>query len=292
MRRIAIALLVLALLPVAASAEEPVSIPWTEYLPALPSPSGNAGGPVAHCKKATIKCVNREVRLMRQARKRFGCDHRAVFATTYLELTKVIRSTLKEDRDYFQDRRALIFEDVIFADVYFRTLRRYERGKTIDGAWKVAMDVAMHGDYQGVGDMLLGINAHVQNDMPFVLAALTIRDAKGNSRKPDHDAVNEILNRAFEGVVKQVSARYDPFTAFETWRISPASDYFGIEMVRLWREGVWRNAERLVNAKSEDERKAVAESIHFQAEATARAIQAAALAPPGYRAQRDAYCAA
>ena len=41
--------------------------------------------------------------------------------------------------------------------------------------------------------MLLGINAHVQNDMPFVIAALGLRNKKGGSRKPEHDLVNEVL---------------------------------------------------------------------------------------------------
>ena len=43
--------------------------------------------------------------------------------------------------------------------------------------------------------MLLGINAHVQNDMPFVLAQLGLRDRKGQSRKPDHDNFNEVLDQ-------------------------------------------------------------------------------------------------
>jgi hypothetical protein len=293
MRRIALVTMLLALVvPVAATAEEPVSIPWTTLLPALPSPAGHSGGPVPGCKKATLKCVNREVRMLRRTRNRFGCDHRAVFATTYLTLTKVLRRTMKADAKYFADRRALIYEDVVFADVYFNTLKAYEQGKKVDPAWKIALDTAMSGDGQGAGDMLLGINAHVQNDMPFVLAAITLRNAKGTSRKPDHDKMNEVLNDAFDEVVKEIATRFDPLTALETYELSPVTDYFGIELVRIWRESVWRNAERLVNAKTPQERQLVANSIHGQAEVTAQAIRAATIGPPGYRAQRDAYCAA
>ncbi len=57
--------------------------------------------------------------------------------------------------------------------------------------------------------MLLGINAHVQNDMPFVLAALGQRTRKGQSRKPDHDAFNASLNRAYPRVVAAVRNRFD-----------------------------------------------------------------------------------
>ena len=274
-----------------ASAAEPISIPWETLLPALPGPAGNSGGPQPHCQRATLRCVTREVRKLRRLRNRFGCDHRAVFATTYLELTKELRRTLRRDPGFFRDRRALIYEDVLFAEVYFRTVRAWDRGQAVDPAWRIAFENAASGDGQGVGDMLLGINAHVQNDMPFVLAAITLRDADGRSRKPDHDRMNEVLNQAFETVVKQVSARYDPLAALETHQLSPVTDYFGIELVRVMREAVWRNAERLVQARTPAQYQLVADSIHGQAEATAQLIRTSLIGPPGWRARRDAYCA-
>jgi Family of unknown function (DUF5995) len=69
--------------------------------------------------------------------------------------------------------------------------------------------------------------------------------------------------------------------------LTPADDYAGIEMVRMWREGVWRNAERLLNARSDAERAQVAQSIETQAELSARMM---AEPTPGYGARRDAYC--
>ena len=61
-------------------------------------------------------------------------------------------------------------------------------------------------------------------------------------------------------------------------------------MVKTWREEVWRNAERLVNASSDAQRRQVAMQIQENAAAWARAI--AAPQTPGYRPQRDAYCEA
>jgi hypothetical protein len=274
-----------------AVAEEPVNVPWSNYLPALPSPNGNTGGPQDGCKVARMKCITKVIHKLRARQDRYGCDHRAVFSTTYLILTKVMRRTMRADRHFFRDRRALIFEDVLFANIYLKTLDTFAAGKPVDPAWQVALDATQSGDLQGAGDMLLGINAHVQNDMPFLIAAITLRDSKGRSRKVDHDAENKILDDAFDEVVHQISRRYDPLTALETHDLSPATDVFGIELVKLWREGVWRNAERLVNAKSADERAQVADTIHQQAYATALSIEAATQGPPGYRATRDAYCA-
>jgi hypothetical protein len=136
--------------------------------------------------------------------------------------------------------------------------------------------------------MLLGINAHVQNDMPFVLAALGLRTRAGESRKPDHDAINEVLDRAYADVVGAVRERFDPQVDLTNSPLTPADDIFGLEMVKGWRELVWRNAERLLNAKDDAERREVAQQIQANAANWARGF--AAVEQDGYRAQRDAYC--
>ena len=138
--------------------------------------------------------------------------------------------------------------------------------------------------------MLLGINAHVQNDMPFVVAALGQHTRSGASRKPDHDRVNQILNAAYEPVVEAVAGRYDPLITTTNAKWSPLDDVAGLELVKEWREGVWRNAERLLAARSDAERKQVAGQIQTNAATWARMIAAPQQA--GYRATRDAYCRA
>ena len=226
---------------------------------------------------------------MRSLQKRLRCDHRAVFATTYLELTRVLRQTLRKHPHFFKYSHYLYTEDALFADVYFNTFRAAGHRRAVPPAWQIAFDTARSGHVNAGQDMLLGINAHVQNDMPFVVAALGLRTPKGASRKPDHDRVNEVLDRAYQPVVNAVAERYDPllFTTNASW--DPLDDIGGLEMVKGWREGVWRNAERLVNAKSAAERRQVASQI--QQNAALWAEMMAAPQTPGYRAQRDAYCA-
>ena len=62
----------------------------------------------------------------------------------------------------------------------------------------------------------------------------------------------------------------------------------GLELVKGWRELVWRNAERLLNAEDDAERRQVAEQIQANAANWARGI--AAVEQNGYRATRDEYC--
>jgi len=268
-----------------------LNFPWPDLLPPLPTAQNPQPGPVPGCAHASPRCVDYEITRMAGLRRRLGCDHRAVFATTYLVLTQTLRATLKRDPRFFADPGYLFFEDALFADYYFRTIADGSAGRPVPEAWRIAFDTAAHGDANAGQDMLLGINAHVQRDMPFVLAGLGLREPEGTSRKRDHDRFNDVLQRAYGPVVEAIARSYDPllYTTNASW--DPVDDVGGLELVKGWREGVWRNAERLLDARDAAERQQVAQSIEDNAATWARLI-AGPPGPPGYRARRDAYCAA
>jgi hypothetical protein len=289
----ALAATALALTAPAAGADTPLrpNTDWSSLLPPAPvTPAEPQPGPVENCRRPSIGCVDRVVGRLRRLRDSLACDHRGVFATTYLELTKVFRDTLAGEPELFQFHDYLYTQDALFANVYFDAFERWEGGLAVAPAWRIAFEQAARGRITGAQEMLLGINAHVQNDMPFVVAALGIRTPEGASRKPDHDAVNEVLNRAYENVVREVGRRYDPTMDLTNPDAVTADDIGGLEMARGWREGVWRNAERLLTARSEIERRQIALQIEANAAVWARGIAAAQT--PGIRAVRDRYCAA
>ena len=264
--------------------------PWPQLLP--PDPNTTAAvqpGPVSRCRRPTMRCVDDTIRIFRIWRARLGCNHRAVFTTTYLLLTQEIKRYLQHPR-FFDDRPYLIWEVTQFANFYFGELARDRARRAVPEAWRIAFEAADSDGANGGQDMLLGINAHVQRDMPYVVAAMGVRMRSGASRKPDHDRVNEILNSAYERIVRTIAARYDPllFTTNASW--NPLDNVAGLEAVKGWREGVWRNAERLLTARTPAERASVSSSIENNAATWARLM--AAPQSPGYRAQRDAYCAA
>jgi hypothetical protein len=292
MRRAGVTLFVIALLTAAPAAHAQSSpqlpnLPWPNLLPPASSASNVQPGPVPGCRKATMRCVDGVIRKLRARRDKLGCDHRAVFANTYLLLTQEIKRTMKRNPRFFTDNRWLIYEDVTFANFYFAL---YKKDYQLPEAWKIAFDTAASGDQNAAQDMLLGINAHVQRDMPYVVASVGIRKPDGTSRKRDHDVGNDILAAGYEKIVRDAERRYDPLIGTTNSSATPLDDFGGLEMVKGWREGVWRNAERLLNAKTEQERALVAQSIETNAANWARMI-ASVPGPPGYRGQRDAYCA-
>jgi hypothetical protein len=137
------------------------------------------------------------------------------------------------------------------------------------------------------------MNAHINRDLPFVLAAVGLVAPDGSSRKPDFDAVEKWLYTATEPLLKEFAARFDP-------TIDDADDPLGLsnlatfQMVSAWREGAWRNAEALVSAPTPAARAQVAASIEAGATQTAKTLLATeSYTPPLTSAgPRDQWCAA
>jgi Family of unknown function (DUF5995) len=278
----------------APSPHPPAGLDWTRLMPPPPGPVSPQPHPVAHCLKARVRCIGVEVRRLKRLRAKLGCDHRAVFATTYLTLTKTLRKTLRSGpRKTFAHPAYLYYEDALFADIYFWTTHAHEHGAEVAPAWRIAYDTAASGNANAAQDMLLGINAHVQNDMPFVIAALGEYTRGGVSRLPDHEAVNGVLARAYGPVVHAIRNRYDPVVGVTNSDLTPLDDFTGLALVANWRDTVWREAGELDAATTQAERDQVASRIEQNAATWATLIaNANAGLPPGYRASRDGYCRA
>lgn len=287
------ALLALAA-PSASAYTPPPVIPWETLLPGLPTSGNPQFHGVPGCATATMACIDTEIKGLDALRRRFGCDHRGVFATTYELLTIALRDAMHANRHLFTDPAWVIGEDATFAGMYFNVVRRYQHHKPIPAAWRIAFDTARKGDANAVEDMLLGINAHVQRDMPHMIAAVGVRAPDGTSHKHDHDVFNEVLNRAYERVVDTIARRFDPIENLiapgYSQLLGLVGNALGDQLVQSWREEVWRHAELLLGAATPLGAQLAGVTIEAGAATWATLIAAFQL-PPGYRAQRDAYCA-
>jgi hypothetical protein len=287
-------LLPLAVVPGAVGAYTPPPVvDWTALLPGLPTVHNPQFTGITGCETPTMACIDWEIAQLDQVRRQFGCDHRAVFATTYELLTIQLKRTMLANPHVFDDPAWVIGEDVTFANLYLTAVRNDEQGKPVAPAWQVAFGNAAAGNDNAVQDMLLGINAHVQRDMPFMMAAVGLHTPDGKSRKHDHEALNAILNQAYQSVTDTITARFDPIEGVIAPASNPVLGYAGNvagdQLVLVWREEVWRNAERLLDARTPTTLVGVERSIEDNAVTWAKGI--AAIQIPGYRAIRDAYCA-
>ena len=114
----------------------------------------------------------------------------------------------------------------------------------------------------------------MQRDLPFVLAAIGMVKPDGSSRKPDHDRVNEFLNRVADELYPEIARRFDP-TVDDGELPGTADNFAEFQIIPTWREIAWRNAERLVSAPSAAARAQVAAEIEAYAASQAQTLRAA-----------------
>jgi uncharacterized protein DUF5995 len=284
--------LVLFAAPALASADDPPFLGWTALLPGLttefvPDSDNDCAAGRTRCVDAVIREMDRRFAPLAEA-----CDHDAIFSLTYLRTTEEYRRTI-EDPTFFDDTAFVNHEDAVFARYYFEAYDNWHAGRDADvpRAWAIAFRAADQRAVTAEGNILLGINAHVQRDLPFVLAALGLVAPDGSSRKPDHDRVDQFLNRVTDDIYAEVARRFDP-TVDDRNLPGTVDDFAMFQAVAAWRELAWRNAELLVSAPNAAARALVAAQIE-----TAAALQAQTLRLT-YQygllrssAGRDAYCA-
>jgi hypothetical protein len=290
------AVLAVLSLPAAARADHHDSnLPWPAALPPQEVSTTVQPRPVDHCRKATIPCVDDLIRRLRAQWRPLdrACDHRALWPLAYLRITQLLREDLGRDVPrWFRQRKWMFRVITDFSNRYFRAYEGYRRGRpaAVPESWRITFDENAAGDAHAGQDILLASNAHTQYDLPRVYAKLGMRTPGGESRKPDHDGVNEVNTRVFDGLEDEFTRRYDPTFEWVDMKPLPLDEMGSQEMVKGWREGAWRNGERLMNARGAAERAEVEQSIAVTANAWAEAIRAAEL--PGHRATRDAHCRA
>lgn len=292
------ALAAATLLATAAGASAQSYVPWTEALPPAPASGGDYSYPPYDdlCPDDpatdTGACVEQTIEEMREryAALLAACDHRGLFALAYLRTTEEYRRASLEP-GFFEDVPWVDHEDTVFAQLYFDAYDDWEAGRRerVPRAWRIAFEAAEDRSVSGTGDVLLGISAHINRDLPYTLAVAGIVDPEtGASRKRDHDAVNGFLARVPDPLFRELRERWDPAIVWYGGPQTPAA----IAAIQTWRETAWRFAERLVAAGSDAERAAVERQIEAYAAGQGELIREATRYRGGETsAARDAHCA-
>jgi hypothetical protein len=228
-----------------------------------------------HCVHFVIQEMERRFRHLAK-----DCDHDAIFSLLYLRTTEKFRETLNTIG--YSNPASIIRQDALFADYYFRAYDAHQRGVGfVPPAWRIAFEAADQRRVTAAGNSLLGINAHVQRDLPFVLFDL---DQQGRPvSQADHTLVNNFLAQVM--VDAEIAGRFDP-----TFDDNSDPDAV-LQLLFAWRETAFVNYLRLRNAPTAEARAAVAAEIEGFASAVATGIVLQTAYPPGAdSSSRDAFC--
>ena len=101
-----------------------------------------------------------------------SCDHLAPFALMYMNVSREVRTGVRAAR--YRSPPYVAHLDAVFASLYFHAIDTWRTGRRdlVPRAWRIAFSAAAARRVSGLGDMLLGMNAHISRDLPYALAAV------------------------------------------------------------------------------------------------------------------------
>jgi hypothetical protein len=117
------------------------------------------------------------------------------FLATYTRTTRAVGAALADGR--FEDPAWVEEWDVVFADLYLDALEAYRRSPDeAPRPWRIAFDADP--TLPPVAHVLLGMNAHINYDLPQALIAVMPPDDFGNPRllerrRRDHERIDAVL---------------------------------------------------------------------------------------------------
>jgi hypothetical protein len=268
-------------------------VPWSSYLPGwtdeyVPTSENDCVAGRSNCLHATLRELSRIADDTAST-----CSHNAVFARAYLRMTQLYGHT-REIPGYYEDLPSFNHTDAVFAKYYFDAYNNWKGGNrsAVPQSWLIALDAAKNKSVTGSGDLLLGMNAHINRDLAFVLAASGLVRPDGSSIKADYDAVEQWLYDATAPLMAEFAARFDP--TMDDSNDPLGAGYWSLfQMISGWREAAWRNAEALVSAPTPAARAVVAAGIETAANTAAQSILLAVSYSPPFTSTtaRDLFCA-
>jgi hypothetical protein len=177
-------------------------------------------------------------------------DQRRYFHATYLRTTIAVAAELR--RGGFSDAGWVERWDVAFADLYLDALGTALTGREPSRPWAAAFGAPA--GLPPLRHVLLGMNAHVNYDLPQALLAV-ITDAEFADpvllagRESDHRAIDEVLAARVGAEGDELAAVSGPATRLDRL-LRPLSQRATRRFLREAREKVWANAVVLSQARA------------------------------------------
>jgi hypothetical protein len=163
-------------------------------------------------------------------------DGSGYFPAMYARVTDRIRSATADGR--FGDREGMVRFAQAFASWYLRPM---SGDGPVPRCWQATRDVAGDRRLLIVQHLLLGINAHVNHDLPQVVVELAGEHGDLGRMRHDFDAVNDVLAETMPDVLRDLG-RASRWVNLVAARGGSRLFDFSLETARAQ---AWRSAERL-----------------------------------------------
>ena len=177
-------------------------------------------------------------------------DPRRYFHATYQRTTIAVADALRSDG--FDDADWVERWDVAFADLYLDALEAALAGRRPARPWEVAFGAPA--DLPPLRHVLLGMNAHINYDLPQALLAVITDEefadpAVRARRESDHRAIDNVLAARVGAEGDELAAVSRPATPLDRL-LTPVNRVGTRRFLRESREKVWANAVVLSAART------------------------------------------
>lgn len=200
-------------------------------------------------------------------------DLRGVFATAYLHISRSINKNLLEEK--FRNNSWVRKYLVRFGDLYRIALVDYENGNVsrVPKSWKISFQTAKNREGLIIQHLLLGINAHINHDLAIALFDVKI-DPDRNDKYVDHVLINQILEKATDGLKQEVANKYAPILRRLDQSVGSIDEKITNFSIPKAREHAWTFAGALTSSKNNSEERLLRTALDDQAAVLARLIMA------------------
>ncbi len=151
-----------------------------------------------------------------------------------------------------------------FADYYYDALHLYDQqSDQTPAVWKQAHDATCHRRLHILQRLLLGINAHINYDLPLALYDCLRNEwptADANARqrrRDDHETVNRVIAETIDAVQDDIIEPRSVAMALVDRLMGRTDEWLLAQLIRSWRTDVWHVAVQLLEAESDEERERI-----------------------------------
>jgi hypothetical protein len=178
-------------------------------------------------------------------------DPASFFLGTYARTTRAVAAALEQG--LFEDPAWVEEWDVVFADLYLDALEAYRQVPARAARpWRIAFgaDPRLH----PVGHVLLGMNAHINYDLPQALLAVVPPEAFADpdvvaSRRRDHERIDDVLAERVSAEDGELEQAADGARSLLDRAMTPVNRGAARRFLREARVKVWHNTNALHEAR-------------------------------------------
>jgi hypothetical protein len=219
----------------------------------FPTDQQSANTAPTTCDMENIEQVIEEMRRRWRLLHRSG-NWRAVFAKTYLRTTEKLFEASKQPGTFLNPDWVVAI-DCHFAQRYFSAEDRWEGAGTCPWPWRIAFQSARQKRTFVFQDILLGMNAHINYDLPYSLDATIPQDATPEeltTYRRDNEQLNRLLVSIVNVIQEEVAGDYDPTLDVVDLVLGEGDEGGGSRMIRIWRARSWAHFLLLRQARGDN----------------------------------------